>query len=79
LGLLTGIDRDYYQNAYPVTAVVYGLYPIRLRDTDPANVAQLTDGDLICVARRLVKHFEGARRGQGLTLARRQKHTGVGG
>ena len=24
-GLLTGIDRVYYQNAYPVTAVVYGL------------------------------------------------------
>jgi len=26
-GLLTGIDRVFYQNAYPVTAVVYGLYP----------------------------------------------------
>ena len=28
-GVLTGIDSVFYQNAYPVTAVVYGLYPIR--------------------------------------------------
>lgn len=26
---LTGIDSPYYQNAYPVTAVIYGLYPLR--------------------------------------------------
>ena len=26
-GMLTGIDSVFYQNAYPVTAVVYGLYP----------------------------------------------------
>ena len=47
-GLLTGIDKVYCQNAYPVTAVVYGLYPIS--DPDPANLAQLRDGDLTCVA-----------------------------
>ncbi|MEW8689385.1 MAG: hypothetical protein AB2556_26475 [Candidatus Thiodiazotropha sp.] len=27
-GVLTGIDRVFYQNAYPVSAVAYGLYPI---------------------------------------------------
>ena len=48
----------FYQNAYPVTAVAYGLYPIR--DPDPANLAPLKDGDLNCVAQRVVEHFEGA-------------------
>ncbi|MEW8689077.1 MAG: hypothetical protein AB2556_24925, partial [Candidatus Thiodiazotropha sp.] len=70
-GVLTGIDRILYQNAYPVSAVAYGLYPIR--DPDPANLAPLRDGDLNCVAQRVVEHFEGALRGQGLTPARRQK------
>ena len=70
-GVLTGIDSVFYQNAYPVTAVVYGLYPIR--DPDPANLAPLRDGDLNCVAQTVVEHFEGALRGQGLTPARRRK------
>ncbi|MEW8688336.1 MAG: hypothetical protein AB2556_21195 [Candidatus Thiodiazotropha sp.] len=68
-GVLTGIDKVYYQNAYPLTAVVYGLYPIR--DPDPAKPAPLSDGDLNCVAQRVEEHFEGALRGQGLTPARR--------
>ena len=70
-GTLTGIDNVYYENAYPVTAVVYGLYP--LRDPDPANLAPLRDGDLNCVAQRVVDHFDGALRGHGLTPTRRQK------
>ena len=70
-GVLTGIDSAFYQNAYPVTAVVYGLYPVR--DPDPANLAPLRDGDLTCVAQRVVEHFEGALRGQGLTPTRRHK------
>ena len=70
-GILTSIDRPYYRNAYPVTAVVYGLYP--LRDPDPVNLIPLRDGDLNCVAQRAVEHFEGALRGQGLTPTRRQK------
>ncbi|MEW8688837.1 MAG: hypothetical protein AB2556_23715, partial [Candidatus Thiodiazotropha sp.] len=61
----------FYQNAYRVSAVAYGLYPIR--DPDPANLATLRDGDLNCVAQRVVEHFEGALRGQGLMPARRQK------
>ena len=70
-GLLTGIDNVYYQNAYPVTAVVYGLYPVR--DPDPAKLAPMKDGDFNCVAQRVVEHFEGSLRGQGLTPTRRQK------
>ena len=70
-GVLTGIDSVFYQNAYPVTAVAYGLYPIR--DPDPANLALLRDGDLNCVAQRVMEHFEGALRGQGLTPTRRHK------
>ena len=70
-GVLTGIDSVFYQNAYPATAVVYGLY--LLRDPDPASLAPLKDGDLNCVAQRVVEHFEGALRGQGLTPARRRK------
>jgi len=70
-GVLTGIDSVFYQNAYPVTAVVYGLYP--LREPNPANLAPLRDGDFNCVAQRVVEHFEDALRGQGLTPTRRQK------
>ena len=71
-GVLTGIDSVFYQNAYPVTAVAYGLYPIR--DPDPANLAALKDGHLNCTAQRVVDHFKGALRGQGLTPARRRKN-----
>ena len=53
----------FYQNAYPVTAVAYGLYPIR--DPDPANLAPLRGDDVNCVAQRVMEHFEGALRGQG--------------
>ena len=74
-GVLTGIDSVFYQNAYPLTAVAYGLYPIR--DPDPANLAPLRDGDLNCVAQRVVEHFEGALGGQGLTPTRRQKIQGL--
>ncbi|GCB74384.1 hypothetical protein scyTo_0003474 [Scyliorhinus torazame] len=40
---------------------------------NPANLVPLRDGDLNCVAQRVVEHFEGALRGQGLTPTRRQK------
>ena len=64
-GVLTAIDSVFDQKAYSVTAVAYGLYPIR--DPDPANLAPLRDGNLNCVAQRVVEHFEGVLRGQGLT------------
>ena len=43
-GALEGIDRLYYANAYPVSAVVYGLYPIR--EPDEKNLDPMRDGDL---------------------------------
>ena len=61
-GLFTGIDRPYYQNAYPVTGVVYGLYPIE--EADPTKLAPMKDGDYNCVAQRVVEHFENMTRGQ---------------
>ena len=70
-GALEGIDRLYYVNAYPVNAVVYGLYPIR--EPDERNLDPMRDGDLNCVAQRVIKHFDGAQRGQGLTPERREK------
>ena len=72
--MLTEIDSVFYQNAYPVTAVANGLNPFR--EPDPANLAPLRDGDLKCVAQRVVEHFEDALRGQELTPTRRQKILG---
>ena len=72
-GLLTGVDKVFYQNAYHVTAVVYGLYT--LREPDPANLVPMKVGDLNCVAQRVVERFEGALSGQGLTATRRRKIT----
>ena len=70
-GALEGIDRLYYTNAYPVSVVVYGLYPIR--EPHGKNLDPMRAGDLNCVARRVIKHFKGAQRCQGLTPARREK------
>ncbi|MEW8688808.1 MAG: hypothetical protein AB2556_23570, partial [Candidatus Thiodiazotropha sp.] len=70
-GVLTGIDKPYYENSYPVTAVVYGIYPIR--DPDPTNLAPLKDRNLSCVAKRVMEHFQGALRGEGLTPERCRK------
>ena len=48
-GALTGIDRVFYQNAYSVTADVYGLDPIR--EPDQADLAPMRAGRLNCVAK----------------------------
>ena len=52
--VLTGIDSMFFQNAYPVTVVAYGLCPVR--DRDPANLAPFRYGDLNFVAQRVVDH-----------------------
>ena len=72
-GALEGIDRLYYADAYPVSAVVYGLYPIR--EPNKENLEPIRDGDLNCVGRHIIEHFEATKRGQGLIPARRQKIT----
>ena len=64
---LEGIDQLYYANAYPVSAVVYGLYPIH--EPNEENLEPMRDGDLNCVARRVIEHFKASKRGQGLTPA----------
>ena len=70
-GVLTGTDKVYYQNAYPVTAVIYGLY--FYEEPDPVNLPPMRDGDLNCVAQRVIEHFDNALRGKGLTENRRKK------
>ncbi|KAK3581198.1 hypothetical protein CHS0354_024734 [Potamilus streckersoni] len=39
-GILTGIDKPYYERSYPVTAVVYALYP--LHDKSDVKLIKLT-------------------------------------
>ena len=65
------MDNVFYQNAYPATAVVYGLYPTR--DLEPANLAPLKDGDLNCLTQWVVEHFDDTLRGYGLTPKRFQE------
>jgi hypothetical protein len=60
-----------YHHGYPVTTVIYGFY--LFRDPDPVNLASIRDGDLNCVAQRVVEHFEGTLGGHGLTPTWRQK------
>ena len=76
-GLLTGIDKPYYERAYPETAVVYGIYPLNerpdiealapMKQSSPASVS------LNCVAARITEHFTNASRGNKLTDSRRSK------
>ena len=73
-GALVGIDSLFYKDAYPVSAVVYGLYPVL--DPDPANLVPLKDSDLNCVTQCIIEHFNSALRGPGFTEARRQKIAG---
>ena len=70
-GALVGIDRLYYANAYPVSAVVYGLYPIR--EPDQNNLAPMREGYFHFVAQRVIEHFEKAQKGLGMTEARGNK------
>ena len=70
-GALVGIDGLYYKNAYPVSAVIYGLYPIR--EPDQNNLAPMREGYFNCVAQRVIEHFENAKKGLGVTEARDNK------
>ena len=70
-GALVGIDGLYYKNAYPVSAVVYGLYPMHKPNQN--NLTPMREGCFNCVAQRAIEHFENAQRGSGMTKARRDK------
>ena len=76
-GALEGIDRLYYPNAYPVSAVVYGLYPIR--EPNEENLEPMRDGDLNCVARRVIKHFVASKTRPGADPGQAPKDHQVGG
>ena len=76
-GLLTGIDKPYYERAYPETAVVYGIYPLNekpdIGKLKPMKYSSLTS-PLNCVAERITEHFTNASRGNKLTDLRRKKN-----
>ena len=55
-GVPTGIDKVYYNIAYPVAAVIYGLY--KIDDPDVNKLPPMKDGGINCVAHRVIEHFE---------------------
>lgn len=61
----------FYQNAYPVTAIVYGFYLVK--ELGPTNLASLRDRDFSYVAQRILEQFENAFKRHGLTATKRQK------
>ena len=76
-GLLTGIDRPYYDRAYPETAVVYGIYSLNKKPDigklAPMKQSTSVEKSLNCVAERVIEHFTNALRGNKLTDLRRKK------
>ncbi|RHZ52865.1 hypothetical protein Glove_456g39 [Diversispora epigaea] len=71
-----GIDNKFlqrynYDGEINSNAVVYGLY--RIQKPDVNQLIPMKDGTLNCVAQRVIKHFDQAKRGNGLTNIRRQK------
>lgn len=70
-GVLTGIDKVYYRGAYPHSVVVYGLY--KINKPDIKKLRPMKQGDLNCVAQRVIEHYDGLLRGNGLTENRKSK------
>ena len=71
-GLLTEIDKLYYERSYPVAAVVYGIYPLNEKP-DIEKLAPMKYSSLNCVAERVTEHFTNSLRGNKLTDLRRKK------
>ena len=50
------IDKPYYERAYPVTAVLYAIYPLNVKpnvhDLTPVNVSKLN-----CAAEQVIEQF----------------------
>ena len=70
-GLLIGVESPYFKNAYPVTAIAYGLYLVQ--EPDPDNLEPLRVGKLNCVAQRVMEFYNASVRGFGLTQVRSNK------
>ena len=78
--MLTGIDKPYYERLYPLTAVVYGIYPLNekpnIENLAPMKYSSSVALPLNCVAERETEHFTNALRGKKLTDLRRRKISG---
>ena len=74
-GLLTGIDKPYYERAYPETAVVYGIYALNEKPDIKKLKPMKYSSSLNCVEERVIEHFTNALRGNKLTDLRRKKIT----
>ena len=76
-GLLTGIDKPYYERSYPKTAVVYRIYPLNekpnIEKLAPMKYSSPATSSLNCVAERVTEHFTNSLRGNKLTDLRRSK------
>ena len=51
-GILTGIDKPYYDRSYPETAVVYGIYPLNIKPTIEKLKPMKQSGRINCLAER---------------------------
>ena len=71
-GVLKGIDKVYYNNAYPVSAVIYDLY--KLSEPDINKLPTMKEGGRYCVAQRIIDYYENSLRGKGLTDKRREQN-----
>ena len=71
-GTFTGIDKPYQEKFYPVTSVVYRIYP--LNGKQKINILKtMRHSSLNCVAERIIKPFTNALRGNKLMDIRRNK------
>ena len=74
-GMLTGIDKLYYERSYPVTAVIYGIYPLSKPNIDKLKPMKFSENSrfstINCVAERITEHFSVSTRGNRLTDKRR--------
>ena len=71
-GTLVGIDKQYYNVAYPFNVITYGVFPVLTpKDSEVAGMKLSTT--LNCVAQQVIKHFKESKRGAGLTETRANK------
>jgi hypothetical protein len=67
--IITTIGNGYYNIAYPVTVMIFGLYKINT-NLNPARLTPMRTSTLNCVAERVMEHFLNSARGNKLTVQR---------
>ena len=65
-GVLVGIDRQYYNVAYPYNIIVYGVYPVETPNVKEVAGMRLST-TLNCIGEQVLTHFRNSRRGMKLT------------